>query len=190
MHRRGYRREIEFIDIEDEEDLAPAALIESPLYREGQQLQPWQQNFLTECLRHQRLYGTVRLLLADEVGLGKTLSLAIAALTLCLLADKPTGQGSGPRRPVVIFAPATLTEQWQTEMLDKLGIPTARWDTVGKSGWMRTSAFVTSGPGADRSLPATDWHRLHRPDDARFAGETASAGHAFGVVILGRSAQG
>ena len=128
VHRRGYRREIEFIEIDDDESLAPAALIESPLYREGQQLQPWQQGFLTECLRHQRLYGTVRLLLADEVGLGKTLSLAAAALTLCLLADKENGS----RRPVVIFAPATLTEQWQTEMLDKLGIPTARWDTVGK----------------------------------------------------------
>ena len=142
VHRRGYRREIEFIEIDDDESLAPAALIESPLYREGQQLQPWQQGFLTECLRHQRLYGTARLLLADEVGLGKTLSLATAALTLCLLSDKD----SGPRRPVVIFAPATLTEQWQTEMLDKLGIPTARWDTVGKV-WLDADERVLSPAG-------------------------------------------
>lgn len=149
VHRRGYRREIEFIEIEGEEDLAPAALIESPLYREGQQLQPWQQGFLTECLRHQRLYGTVRLLLADEVGLGKTLSLATAALTLCLLADKPTGQGTGPRRPVVIFSPATLTEQWQTEMLDKLGIPTARWDTVNKV-WLDVDERVLSPAGREQ----------------------------------------
>lgn len=145
VHRRGYRREIEFIEIDDDESLAPAALIESPLYREGQQLQPWQQGFLTECLRHQRLYGTVRLLLADEVGLGKTLSLAAAALTLCLLADKE----NGPRRPVVIFAPATLTEQWQTEMLDKLGIPTARWDTVGKV-WLDADERVLSPAGREQ----------------------------------------
>ncbi|AOS78282.1 MULTISPECIES: phospholipase D-like domain-containing anti-phage protein [Hydrogenophaga] len=145
VHRRGYRREIEFTEIEDDESLAPAALIESPLYREGQQLQPWQQGFLTECLRHQRLYGTVRLLLADEVGLGKTLSLATAALTLCLLSDKD----NGPRRPVVIFAPATLTEQWQTEMLDKLGIPTARWDTVGKV-WLDTDERVLSPAGREQ----------------------------------------
>ena len=145
VHRRGYRREIEFIEIDDDENLAPAALIESPLYREGQQLQPWQQGFLTECLRHQRLYGTVRLLLADEVGLGKTLSLATAALTLCLLADKE----NGPRRPVVIFAPATLTEQWQTEMLDKLGIPTARWDTVGKV-WLDADERVLSPAGREQ----------------------------------------
>ncbi len=145
VHRRGYRREIEFVEIDDDENLAPAALIESPLYREGQQLQPWQQGFLTECLRHQRLHGTVRLLLADEVGLGKTLSLATAALTLCLLSDKDNGL----RRPVVIFAPATLTEQWQTEMLDKLGIPTARWDTVGKV-WLDADERVLSPAGREQ----------------------------------------
>lgn len=145
VHRRGYRREIEFVEIDDDENLAPAALIESPLYREGQQLQPWQQGFLTECLHHQRLYGTVRLLLADEVGLGKTLSLATAALTLCLLSDKE----NGPRRPVVIFAPATLTEQWQTEMLDKLGIPTARWDTVSKV-WLDADERVLSPAGREQ----------------------------------------
>lgn len=145
VHRRSYRREIEFVEIEDDEDVAPAALIESPLYREGQQLQPWQQGFLTECLRHQRLYGTVRLLLADEVGLGKTLSLATAALTLCLLSDRD----NAPRRPVVIFAPATLTAQWQTEMLDKLGIPTARWDTVGKV-WLDADERVLSPAGREQ----------------------------------------
>jgi hypothetical protein len=128
VRRRGHRRELAFEEIEADDQLAPAALVESPLYREGQQLQPWQRGFLTEVLHHHRLYGAVRLLLADEVGLGKTLSLATAALTLCLLADRE----HGPRRPVVILAPATLTEQWQTELLDKLGLPTARWDTVHK----------------------------------------------------------
>jgi len=145
VRRRGYRREIGFVDLSDEEGVAPAALIEAPLYREGQQLQPWQQGFLTECLRHHRLYRTVRLLLADEVGLGKTLSLATAALTLCLLSDKE----GGPRRPVVIFAPATLTEQWQTEMLDKLGIPTARWDTVAKV-WLDADDRALSPEGREQ----------------------------------------
>jgi superfamily II DNA or RNA helicase len=145
VHRRGYRREVVFDEIDEDENLAPAALIESPLYREGQQLQPWQQGFLTECLRHHRLYGVVRLLLADEVGLGKTLSLATAALTLCLLIDRE----NGPRRPVVIFAPATLTEQWQTEMLDKLGIPTARWDTVRKV-WLDADERAISPAGREQ----------------------------------------
>lgn len=128
VHRRGYRHELEFEEIDDPEDLAPAALIESPLYREGFSLQPWQQGFLAECLRHYENYGVVRLLLADEVGLGKTLSLGTSALALCLVEDlKKSGQ-----KPTAIFAPATLCEQWQTEMIDKLGIPCARWDTQKK----------------------------------------------------------
>ena len=51
-HRRGYRREVLFEELDDPEDIAPAALIESPLYREGFSLQPWQQGFLAECLHH------------------------------------------------------------------------------------------------------------------------------------------
>ena len=128
VRRRGHRREITFDEIREPEEIAPAALIESPLYREGYSLQPWQQNFLTECLRHYNNHGIVRLLLADEVGLGKTLSLGTAALALCLLQDR----NGGKRKPVVIFAPATLCEQWQTEMIDKLGIPCARWETRKK----------------------------------------------------------
>ncbi len=90
-----------FDEISDDEDLAPAALIESPLYREGLSLQPWQQGFMTECLRHHQQHSIVRLLLADEVGLGKTLSLATAALALCLLTD----EGASGAQTVVIFAP-------------------------------------------------------------------------------------
>ncbi len=144
VHRRGYRREVGFDEIEEEDEVAPAALIESPLYREGLSLQPWQQGFVTECLRHHRLHKVVRLLLADEVGLGKTLSLGTAALTLCLLADRE----QQVRRPVVIFAPATLCEQWQTEMLDKLGIPCARWDTVRKV-WLDDQERAISPAGRE-----------------------------------------
>ena len=128
VRRRGYRREVFFDEINKDDDLAPAALVESPLYREGMSLQPWQQSFITECIRHYQNHGFVRLLLADEVGLGKTLSMGTAALTLSLLSDK---EGKA-RKPIVIFAPATLCEQWQTEMIDKLGIPCARWLTHKK----------------------------------------------------------
>ena len=142
VHRSSRRREVSFRDIEDEENLAPAALIEAPLYKEGLSLQPWQQGFVSECLRHHRVYGRVRLLLADEVGLGKTLSLATAALTLSLLASREQAQV----KPIVIFAPATLCEQWQTEMLDKLGIPSARWDTKRKV-WLDADERIISPEG-------------------------------------------
>jgi SNF2 family DNA or RNA helicase len=145
VKRRGHRHEVEFEDIDDDEQLAPAALVESPLYREGLQLQPWQRGFVSECLRHQRLYGVVRLLLADEVGLGKTLALATAALALCLIADRD----GGPRRPVVIFSPATLAEQWQTELVDKLGIRAARWETIRKV-WVDTEERAISPAGREQ----------------------------------------
>ena len=145
VHRRGYRREVMFDEIEDPEDLAPAALIESPLYREGLSLQPWQQGFLTECLRHYSSHGFVRLLLADEVGLGKTLSLGTAALALCLLQE----QAKAAQKPVVIFAPATLCEQWQTEMIDKLGIPCARWETQ-KKVWLDHEDRAISPAGREQ----------------------------------------
>jgi superfamily II DNA or RNA helicase len=143
VRRRGRRFEVLLPEIEAEDSLAPAALIESPLYREGMALQPWQQGFVTECLRHYNDHGQVRLLLADEVGLGKTLSLGTAALTLCLLSEKTVRR----RKPVVIFAPATLCEQWQTEMIDKLGIPCARWHSSLKV-WLDHDerAISPSGP--------------------------------------------
>ncbi|TCA43561.1 helicase [Rhizobium leguminosarum bv. viciae] len=145
VHRRGYRREVLFDEIDDPDDIAPAALIESPLYREGFSLQPWQQGFLTECLRHYSNHGVVRLLLADEVGLGKTLSLGTAAVALCLLQD----QSKAGHKPVVIFAPATLCEQWQTEMIDKLGIPCARWETQ-KKVWLDHDDRAISPAGREQ----------------------------------------
>ncbi|MEA3275957.1 MAG: phospholipase D-like domain-containing anti-phage protein [Pseudomonadota bacterium] len=143
VRRRGRRYEILLPDIDTEETLAHAALIESPMYREGMALQPWQQGFVTECLRHYNDHGQVRLLLADEVGLGKTLSLGTAALALCLLSEKTRRR----RKPIVIFAPATLCEQWQTEMIDKLGIPCARWHSSRKV-WLdpEERAISPSGP--------------------------------------------
>jgi hypothetical protein len=145
VRRRGRRREVRFEEIEADEDLTPAALVESPLYREGLALRPWQQGFVAECLRHYRNHGIVRLLLADEVGLGKTLSLGTAALALCLLGDRE----QTARKPTLILAPATLCEQWQTEMIDKLGIPCARWQTRGKA-WVDCEERVISPAGPDQ----------------------------------------
>lgn len=118
----------------DPDELTPAALVEAPLYREGFELQPWQQGFVAEFIKHRQTYGVARLLLADEVGLGKTLSLGTSTLAACLLE-------SGP---VLILAPATLTEQWQTELIDKLGIPSARWHSQRKV-WIDAHGRILSG---------------------------------------------
>jgi superfamily II DNA or RNA helicase len=146
LGRRAHRIEIELGEEKDEDSLAPAALVESPMYREGLSLQPWQRAFVTECVKHRRWFGAVRLLLADEVGLGKTLSLGTAALTLALL-DAGQNGGAHRRRPVVILAPASLTEQWQTEMIDKLGVTCARWDSL-KKVWLDPDGRFISPAGA------------------------------------------
>ena len=103
-------------------ELPAATFAEAPIYRGGEQLQPWQRSFVTTFLDHRETYGSARLLLADEVGVGKTLSLAAGALVSSLLDDGP----------VLILCPATLTLQWQVELADKLGIPSAVWSSTKK----------------------------------------------------------
>ena len=121
IERVAKRVEIRFDDVSPKE-LPGAALAEAPIYRGGEQLQPWQRSFVTTFLEHRDTYGKARLLLADEVGVGKTLSLAASALISCLLEDGP----------VLILCPATLTLQWQVELTDKLGIPSAVWSSTKK----------------------------------------------------------
>jgi superfamily II DNA or RNA helicase len=102
-----------------------AVLADRPIYKAGQILRPWQKRFVQTCLEDHRLHGKARYLIADDVGLGKTLSMAAAALVLSLLDDKP----------VLILAPATLIWQWQEELEDKLGVPSAVWSSQRKC-WM------------------------------------------------------
>jgi hypothetical protein len=111
--------------------------VESPIYRGGEQLQPWQRAFVTLFLEHREVFGQTRLLLADEVGLGKTLSLAASAMMSALLDDGP----------VLILCPSTLTLQWQVELKDRLGIPSAVWLSARKM-WVDPNGHLikTRGP--------------------------------------------
>ena len=97
---------------------AAAAAIETPLYREQQGLWPHQKYFASLALERHRL-GGARLVLADQVGLGKTIQLGIAALLMAL--DDPSGG------PILILAPKSLLQQWQGELMKMLALPSARW---------------------------------------------------------------
>ena len=121
IKRVADREEVAFSEV-NQAELPAAALAESPIYRGGEQLQPWQRSFVAIFLRHRETYGKARLLLADEVGVGKTLSLAASAMLAALLDDGP----------VLILCPSTLTFQWQVELKDKLGVPSAVWLSNGK----------------------------------------------------------
>ena len=64
-------------------EIAPdSVLADRPIYRGGQILRPWQKRFVQTCVEDHRLHGKARYLIADDVGLGKTLSMAAAALVL------------------------------------------------------------------------------------------------------------
>jgi superfamily II DNA or RNA helicase len=136
IKRVADRIEIHFEEAAPSE-LAAAAFVESPIYRGGEQLQPWQRSFVTMFLQHRETFGKARLLLADEVGVGKTLSLASSAVLSALLDDGP----------VLILCPSTLTLQWQVELKDKLGIPSAVWSSA-KKVWIDPNGHIvkTRGP--------------------------------------------
>ena len=136
IKRIADRVEIRFEET-TEGELPAAALAESPIYRNGEQLQPWQRSFVTIFLQHREIYGKARLLLADEVGVGKTLSLAASALISALLDDGP----------VLILCPSTLTMQWQVELSDKLGIPSAVWSSARKV-WIDPLGHIIKTNGA------------------------------------------
>lgn len=128
----------EYTRVEDcpEEKLPAASLVEAPIYRRGETLMPWQQAFVGMFIEHRQTFGAARLLLADEVGLGKTLSLAASALMGCLLNDGPA----------LILCPSNLRFQWQTELWDKLGIPSAVWTNQKTWQDFRGHHIKTRGP--------------------------------------------
>lgn len=134
--RIANRVEVTFADV-PAEALPAASLAESPIYRGGEQLQPWQRAFVTLFLQHRETFGKARLLLADEVGVGKTLSLAASAMLSALLDDGP----------VLILCPSTLTLQWQVELKDKLGIPSSVWLSARKC-WQDQDGHVIRTRGA------------------------------------------
>jgi superfamily II DNA or RNA helicase len=137
IKRVADRMEIRFEEARTEE-LAAAALAESPIYRGGEQLQPWQRSFVTMFLQHRETYGKARLLLADDVGVGKTLSLAASAMISVLLDDGP----------VLILCPSTLMFQWQVELTDRLGIPSAVWSST-KKVWIDPKGHIIKTRGAE-----------------------------------------
>ncbi len=134
------RTEVTFDSLPDVE-IPAAALVESPIYRGGEQLQPWQRAFVAMFLEHREVYGRARFLLADEVGLGKTLSLATAAMVGALIGDGP----------VLVICPSTLTLQWQVELKDRLGIPSAVWHS-SKKDWMDPDGHIIKSRGIEDIL--------------------------------------
>ncbi|MDX2249185.1 MAG: phospholipase D-like domain-containing anti-phage protein [Bacteroidia bacterium] len=95
-----------------------AAVVESPIYRQHYGLWAHQKYFVKKAYEEHVSGRGARFVLADQVGLGKTVQLALAAMLMALKGDKP----------VLIIAPKTLLYQWQDEMMKLLDLPSAVWD--------------------------------------------------------------
>jgi superfamily II DNA/RNA helicase len=100
-------------------EAAAAAAVETPIYRREQGLWPHQKYFASLALERHRL-GGARLVLADQVGLGKTIQLAMAALLMAL--EDPQGG------PILVLAPKPLLQQWRDELMELLQLPSAYWN--------------------------------------------------------------
>lgn len=102
--------------------------VESPVYREQLGLWEHQKYFVDMAYRDHKMPYGARYILADQVGLGKTVQLAMSAQLMALYGDKP----------ILIIAPKTLIWQWQDEVNNLLDLPVAVWD--GRN-WIDENGF-------------------------------------------------
>ncbi len=96
----------------------PAApVVELPVYRKENGLWAHQKYFVNLAFQAHRA-GGARYVLADQVGLGKTVEAGLAAKLIALTGN----------RPILVVVPKTLMEQWQDELWSLLALPSARWN--------------------------------------------------------------
>lgn len=122
---------------------AAPVFVEAPVYRKQAGLWEHQKYFVKIAFdAHQHSPGGARFVLADQVGLGKTVQLAMAAELMALTGDKP----------VLVFAPKSLLWQWQGEMMELLDMPSAVW--TGKN-WVDENEveYPAIGPEGIKKCP-------------------------------------
>ena len=95
-----------------------AAVVESPIYRRHYGLWDHQKYFVQRAFQEHVSGRGARFVLADQVGLGKTIQMALAAMLMALHGENP----------VLVIAPKTLVRQWQDELMQLLDLPSAYWN--------------------------------------------------------------
>ena len=132
-----------------EEPDPASVVVEAPIYRKEVGLWEHQKHFVKLAFDAHRGPHGARFVLADQVGLGKTLQLAMAAQLMALVGDGP----------VLVLAPKPLLQQWQDELDTLLGLPSAVWDgaPMGRRvrGVEHPGAPATSPSGAARAASAS-----------------------------------
>ncbi len=142
LERLSRRVVIPAVDAWRREPEPAAPVIEAPVYRREGGLWEHQKYFVHLAFEAHRGPHGARFVLADQVGLGKTLQLAMAAQLMALWGD----------RPVLVLAPRTLLWQWQDELRGLLDIPSAVWN--GRQ-WVDENGIEhpVSGPAGIRQCP-------------------------------------
>ena len=118
LDRLARREVISDVDRWRDDPDPASAVVEAPVYRREVGLWEHQKYFVKLAFDAHRGPHGARFVLADQVGLGKTLQLAMAAQLMALVGE----------RPVLVLAPKSLVGQWQGELDTLLGLPSAVWD--------------------------------------------------------------
>ena len=126
-----------------EDPPAASVFVEAPVYRRQAGLWEHQKFFVKIAFEaHLHQPGGARFVLADQVGLGKTVQLAMTAQLIGLVGDKP----------ILILVPKTLIWQWRDELLELLDLPSAVW--TGKQ-WIDENEveYPAIGPEGIKKCP-------------------------------------
>ena len=146
LGRLGTRTVIEHVDGWKENPKPEPVLAEVPTVTELFGFWDHQKYFINLAFNEHLKYKRdnergARFLLADGVGLGKTLQLGAVAKLI----------GTLDPLPILIIAPKTLLPQWQDELWLKLAIPSARWET---GGWVtEKDEYHPALPGKSANCP-------------------------------------
>ncbi len=118
IQRISKRTKISTVEDWKEESEPASVIVESPIYRKECGLWEHQKYFVNLVFNaHKKSYGA-RYILADMVGLGKTVQLAASAQLMALYGNSP----------ILIIVPKTLMWQWHEEMNNLLDMPSAVWN--------------------------------------------------------------
>lgn len=142
IERIAKRYKITKVEEWKEESDAAAIMVESPVYRKECGLWEHQKYFVNLVFEAHKKSCGARYLLADMVGLGKTIQLAASAQLMALYGEKP----------ILIIVPKTLMWQWQEEMKILLEMPSAVW--TGKE-WIDENGikYPTKGAKSIKDCP-------------------------------------
>ena len=136
LDRLSRRELIDEIQRWRDEPEPASVVVEAPVYRREVGLWEHQKHFVKLAFDAHRGPFGARFVLADQVGLGKTLQLAMAAQLMALTGEQP----------LLVLAPKPLLRQWQEEMETLLGLPSAIW--TGRL-WLDERGVEHPGVGAE-----------------------------------------